>query len=342
MNASVIIGAVVLVLFVLVGLVWILGSRAKARLAAKYPPLGQMVDVGGYRMHINCQGDPAGSPTVVLDAGQGEPGLTWASVQPKVAGFARVCTYDRAGLGWSEASPKPRTASNIVEELHTLLTRADLEPPYVLVGHSAGGLYARLYNQKYPGEVAGMVLVDAAHEELDVRPPESLVKMGKRGHRLMGCGFWFLQMLNSIGLLALFPDQVNRLWFGSIPEKARETYIGIVCSDTRSFEAAGQEVATSWANLAEARAARLTTLGDIPLVVLTRGRGKWSAGPGVSAEDAAQHNTAEDEMQAELATLSPQGKHIIAEESGHYIQVDQPELVIEAIREAVEVARAQS
>ena len=179
--SGIVIGAAILVLFLLVGLVWILGSRAKKRLATQHPPPGQMVDVGGYRMHIHCQGDPAAGPTVVLDGGQGEPGLTWASVQPEVAGFARVCAYDRAGLGWSEASPKARTGSNIVEELHTLLTRAGVEPPYVLVGHSVGGLYARLYDQKYPGEVVGMVQVDAAHEDLNVRPPASMAKMAKPG-----------------------------------------------------------------------------------------------------------------------------------------------------------------
>jgi pimeloyl-ACP methyl ester carboxylesterase len=332
------IGSAVL-LVLLGGLIWIVGSRAKARLGARYPAPGQMVDVGGYRLHITCRGDPAGSPTVVMDAGQGEPGLTWALVQPEVARFTRVCTYDRGGLGWSEISPKPRTSSNIVQELHTLLTRAGVEPPYVLVGHSAGGLYARLYAREHPDEVVGIVLVDAAHEELDVRPPESLVKMGRRANRLIGCGFRFLQMLGSIGILALIPNQVSRMWFSPMPEEARETIIGLVCSDTRWFVAARQEVANAWRNLADARAARLGTLGEIPLVVLSRSQGGISAGPGISKEDAEQFEAAHDEMQAELAALSPKGKHVIAEGTGHYIQVDRPELVIDAVREVVEATR---
>jgi pimeloyl-ACP methyl ester carboxylesterase len=338
--SGVCIGAVVLLLL-LVGLIWLFGTRAKARLAAKYPPPGQMVDVGGYRMHIDCQGDPAGSPTVVMDAGQGEPGLTWALVQPEVAGFTRVCTYDRAGLGWSERGPKPRTAANIVPELRALLAGAGVGPPYVLVGHSAGGLYGLLFAHTYPDEVAGMVLVDAAHMELDVRPPESIVKMGKRANVLMGCGFYFFQILNSIGLLALVPDMVSRMWFGPIPKEARETYIGVACSDTRWFETQRQEVTSAWDSLAEARAAQITALGDIPLIVLSRGQTDVS-GPGISAEDAEQAEEAQNEMQADLATLSPRGKWIVAEESGHYIQVSHPELVIDAIREVVAAVREQN
>jgi pimeloyl-ACP methyl ester carboxylesterase len=298
-----------------------------------------MVDVGGYRLHIDCQGDPEGSPTVVMDAGQGEPCLTWASVQPEVAGFTRVCTYDRAGLGWSERGPKPRTAANIVAELRALLTAAGVEPPYVLVGHSAGGLYLRLLAQEIPDQVAGMVLVDAGHEELNVRPPESVVKMGKRSLQLGGCAFRILQMLNSIGLLAFAPGKTSSMWFNPIPEEARETYVGVACSDTHWFEAARQEAASAWGIMAEGRAAQMGTLGDIPLIVLSRGRGQMTKMPGVSAEDAEKFNVAQEEMQAELAALSPRGKRIIAEESGHYIQVEQPELVIDAIQEVVEATR---
>lgn len=116
MTAGVIIGAIIVILALIVGTIWLLGSRAKKRLAAQYPPPGQIVDVGGFRMHIDCQGDPAAGPAVVLDSGQAEPGLAWASVQPAVAEFARVCAFDRAGLGWSEPSPNPRTLSTYVKE----------------------------------------------------------------------------------------------------------------------------------------------------------------------------------------------------------------------------------
>jgi pimeloyl-ACP methyl ester carboxylesterase len=342
MAGTTVCGAVILVLLFLVGLIWLLGSRAKAELAAQFPPPGKLVDVGGYRLHIDGQGDPTGSPTVVLDAGQGEPGLTWASVQPEVSGFARVCSYDRAGLGWSDASPKARTASNIVDEFSALLAQARVRPPYVLVGHSAGAMYMMLYAHAHPEDVVGMVLVDAAHPDLDVRPPESVAKLGRRGSNVMGYAFRFLQALNSIGLLALATGTVSRMWFGPIPDQVRETFIGVACSDTRWFEAARKEILCAWGNLAEARAAGITTLGDIPLIVLSRGLGRMTAGPGISAEDAEMSGIANDEMQAELATLSPKGKQIIAEDSGHYIHIDQPDLVIDAIREVVVAARAQS
>jgi pimeloyl-ACP methyl ester carboxylesterase len=342
MIAGILVGGIIFILALIIGTIWLLGSRAKRKMVAKYPPPGQMVDVGGFQMHINCQGDPAAGPAVVLDTGNGEPSLVWASVQPAVAEFARVCAFDRAGLGWSEPSPNPRTLSNLVNEQRTLLAEAGVDPPYVLVGHSAGGLYARIYAHEHPDEVAGMVLVDAGHEDLDVRPPESLMKMNKRAMSLLGCTFPFLQMLSSIGFWALVPAAVNRIWPSPIPEEAREAFVGMAASGTRWFKTVKQETAAMWSNLATARAMQLSTLGDMPLVVLSRGRTQMSTGPGISAEDVEQFKVTNDKMQAELAALSTRGKQIIAEECGHHIHVEQPRLVIDAIREVVEAVRDQS
>ena len=148
----------------LVGLIVALGlvgamyeSAAEAAAVQAYPPLGQLVDVGGYRLHINCTG--AGSPTVVIDAGWGDWSASWSSwVQPEVAKTTRVCTYDRAGMGYSEAGPLPRTAEQFAKELHTLLQRAGIPGPYVLVGHSLGGLPVRVFAHAYATDVAGVVL----------------------------------------------------------------------------------------------------------------------------------------------------------------------------------------
>src|SRR5947207_6821784 len=143
-----------------------------------FPAPGRLVDVGGWRLHLNCTGDarPA-QPTVILETGVGDFSVEWSLVQPGVARFARVCSYDRAGDGWSDIGPHPRTFRQIVYELHTLLDKAGVKPPFVLVGHSYGGWLVRLYASTYPAEVAGMVLVEAgADNPLRMLPDGKLVR----------------------------------------------------------------------------------------------------------------------------------------------------------------------
>src|SRR3989454_1075347 len=144
----------------------------------RYPPPGRLVNVGGHRLHIYCTG--GGTPTVVMDSGFPGTSLSWTFVQPEVAKFTRACSYDRAGLGWSDAGPMPRTSRQIVDELHTLLRNARVEGPYVLVGHSFGTFTVRLYASTYPDEVAGMVLVVPTY------PGEWLCMTGTVKRILMG------------------------------------------------------------------------------------------------------------------------------------------------------------
>src|SRR5215210_7443581 len=139
---------------------------ATMRAERAYPPPGEMVDVGGYSLHINCVGQ--GSPTVVLDAGLGEFSAHWVRVQREVSDTTRVCAYDRAGMGWSEMGPEPRDAKQITGELHTLLSKAGIEGPYVLVGHSLGGISMQTYAHRYPNEVEGVVLVDSTSDTYQV------------------------------------------------------------------------------------------------------------------------------------------------------------------------------
>lgn len=136
-----------------------------------YPPPGELVDVGGHSLHINCVGE--GSPTVILESGSGATSVDWANIQPEVADSTRVCAYDRAGSGWSEPGPGPGDPQQIARELHTLLGNARIDGPYVLVGHSFGGLYIRMYADLYPNEVEGMVLVDSSHPEQSKRMAEA-------------------------------------------------------------------------------------------------------------------------------------------------------------------------
>jgi pimeloyl-ACP methyl ester carboxylesterase len=328
------VGALALFSIALLALTWLQGSRAKAALRAQYPPRGQMVDVGGYQMHIYCLG--SGSPTVVLDAGLGDFSLTWSLVQSEVAQSTRVCAYDRAGLGWSQRGPKPRTVENIVEELHTLLTNGGIEGPYVLVGHSMGGVYVRAYAVEYPEEVVGLVLVDTSHEDQEARYPTEFSKLNKQVRAQMQQFLKVPQLVNSLGLLAMSPQDYPDAYLPPLSQNAKEAYKGIILSDTRYFAAVAEQYAHVEENFAEIREMHITTLGDIPLVVLSAARLEIPEAYSLSLEEVAQVQAAWDGMQAELAALSSRGERVIAEQSGHYIQFDQPELVIEAIRQVVE------
>src|ERR1041385_2782618 len=149
--------------------VWIAAISVFASMAAAqeqpaappFPAPGRLVDVGGWKLHLDCTGEKSSSqPTVVLEAGIGDFSVEWSLVQPRLASFARVCSYDRAGDGWSEMGPFPRTYAQIVYELHTLLERAGERGPFVLVGHSYGGWLVRAYRSAYPSDVAGLVLLE--------------------------------------------------------------------------------------------------------------------------------------------------------------------------------------
>ncbi|HXD09399.1 MAG TPA: alpha/beta hydrolase, partial [Anaerolineales bacterium] len=188
-------GLLVLILS-LSALTWVAGIVAKSKLARENLPPGQLTDVGGYDMHLYCMGE--GSPTVILEAGLNDFHVSWSKVQAEVATATRVCSYDRAGLGWSEASPHPRTSQVMAEELHTLLTNSGVAAPYILVGHSFGGIVMRQFAQQYPDEVAGMVLVDSAHEEQVTR----LLFLKDSADEFIS-QFRTLSAMSSFGLMAL-------------------------------------------------------------------------------------------------------------------------------------------
>jgi pimeloyl-ACP methyl ester carboxylesterase len=162
-----------LALFVIVLLMGVCGLVYQATGAAgdaqNFPPPGQLVAVGDLQMHLHCSG--SGLPTVILESMAGSNSMEWGWIQPEVSQFTRVCAYDRAGIRWSDTTGTRRSAQEIVDDLHTLLANAQIEPPYVLVGHSIGGVYARMFEQEYPEEVLGLVLVDSSHPEQVKRYP---------------------------------------------------------------------------------------------------------------------------------------------------------------------------
>jgi pimeloyl-ACP methyl ester carboxylesterase len=293
----------------------------------KYPAPGEMVDVGGYSLHLNCTGEE-GTPTVVMDSGLGGTVLDWQLVQPEVAKFTRVCTYDRGGMGWSDPGAQPRTSQQIVKELNTLLGNGGVQGPYVLVGHSFGGTNMQVYAGQYPDEVAGMVLVDSALEDNEAVALTTSLQPSPV----------LLKILATIGVTRL-----SYTFGGDTPDQTSPDFLdeqAAISSHRRDTFAVADETSSLKESFDENRAAPMS-LGDKPLIVLTAGPLPLEAitSGGFSLEQARQIDERHSESQAGLTRRAQNTKQIIAKDSGHYIHVEQPDLVIDAIRQVVEAAR---
>jgi len=318
MIKKILLGSLLLIM-VLIGGTWVAGYFAKSRLAQQFPPPGQLVDVGGYRMHLYCLGQ--GQPTVVFDAGVNEFSVQWLAIQEALAKDLRACAYDRAGFGWSEASPHPRSSETMVRELHTLLDKAGIRGPLVLVGHSFGGLNMRLYAVRHPQEVAGLVQVDAAHEELSQGVPAL-----QRAPQEVAGQFRALSWLETFGVLALSPEDIpDRGLKGAALSRYRA-----ILATTHYFDTAAAESAAIESSYAAVRQLGIRSLGNVPLVVLSRGL----PDPLPNASDAENRDYEQrwQDMQARLVQLSPRGRQVVAARSQHYIHLTEPQLVIDAIR----------
>jgi len=312
-----------------------LTSQTRAQTQPPFPAPGRMVDIGGWKVHLNCTGDAKpNQPTIILEAGAGDFSVEWALVQPRVAEFARVCSYDRAGDGWSEMGPYPRTMHQLVYELHTLMEKAGDKGPFVLVAQSFGGVVARLYQSTYPNDVAGMTLIDAGrldplryingslvrlNETATGRPippvktdsplRESDIPANARQQMEAGARSLVTRANESRDKL---PDDAKRMrvWaLGTIKH---------VAAYVNPFEA--EELALMIAAVKD----KEYPLGDLPLTVITAGRAQY---------DDAQMQQDHARSQAAMARLSRNGKQIVATESGHHVHIDQPQLVTDAIRD---------
>jgi pimeloyl-ACP methyl ester carboxylesterase len=312
-----------------------------------YPPPGHMIDIGGWRLHINCTGaDRSSQPTVILEAGLGDFSVEWSLVQARVSSFARVCSYDRAGDGWSELGPHPRTMHQIVSELHTLLEKAGVRPSYVLVGHSYGGALVRLYAATYPADVAGMVLVDSGHLNAINNIDGKFVRLAE-----MATGKPIPSVKTSSPLREsdIPPDAKAQIEAAArqasptanepprdqLPADAQRmrtwalAQVKHYAASVNPFE--GEELALMIAD--EKKTAH--PLGDIPLTVLSRG---------TSAHGKEEQWIEDDRIkgQAAMVNLSAKGRQIIATGSGHHIQIEAPELVINSIRDVLAATRKSS
>jgi pimeloyl-ACP methyl ester carboxylesterase len=311
-----------------------------------FPPAGKLVDIGGWRLHINCAGEAKASrPTVVLEAGLGDFSVEWSLVQPSVAKFARVCSYDRAGDGWSDWGPHPRTMHQIVYELHSLLERAGVKPPIVFVGHSYGCWLARVYASEYRSDLVGMVLIDGGADD-----PLRMLPDGKVVHSsdlASGRTVPPVKVSNPLrvgeipaGALsqikAELPEAVahaNDAPRNKLPSDAQHMrtwalgQVGHVVAAVNPFES--EELA----GLRAERATNPQPLGDMPLIVVTRGLSE-DRGPDSKAREE-EHRRDE----TAVAALSRKGKLVVAAHSGHHIQLDEPEFVINAIREVLDATK---
>jgi len=280
---------------------------------------GQTVDVGGRRMHILISGAANhGQPTVVLESELGGNCLDWSMVQPEIAKFARVCSYDRAGLGWSQPGAGTRDAKSVASELHTLLGKAGVQGPLVLVGHSIGGLFAREFADLFPQQVAGMVLIDPSHEDF----PAKLKDQGW-DPQAMSRSFGVFAVLSRLGFLGLYRlirgRDVLPAPFRRMSLQDQDAYLDLM--GATAFDTMAGEIGAFEASAAQVRSAR--PLGDKPMAVLT------------ARLDSAPSKVLQ-ELHADLAKTSSRGRHVVVENTSHFIMLDQPGAVVEAIQQVLQ------
>ena len=308
----------ILVAFALLGAAY--QAIATWRDARAFPPPGQLVDVGGYQLHIYCLG--TGSPTVVTENGLGGSAPDWSLVQPAVSQTTRICSYDRAGSGWSEVGPTPRTSRQISAELHTLLTKAGIAGPYVLVGHSAGGMHAQVYASEYPADVAGLVLVDPTPAQAIMRfTPE------QRGAVLPHLDQMpLLQAMEFLGVMRLLPLPGAEV-LTALPA-ATQAQVRAHRLQSGAIAAMAAEAASLATSIQETTAA--TPLPpERPLLIV------WH---GIPAEPVELEPLAQANMEA-LLQRSANSKFVVAEQSGHAIPFERPAVVIDAINQVVTAVR---
>jgi len=298
------------------GIGYMYQAMAAARDQRIHPPPGRLVDIDGCRLHVQSSGH--GGPSVVLEAGLGGMSSAWGWIQPETAKFSHVVSYDRAGLGWSGPDTAPKTAALAAQRLRSLLQYSRIRPPYVLVGHSMGGLFIRVFADLYPNEVAGMVLLDAVH------PDQHLRSAAINTH--MRSGFRFLKavpLLARLGYVRL--TGLFNAWTEGLP--ARQAAEAEAFLSTHRHLKTTCDESLAWDTIcAEVRATK--GLGDTPLAVVTACSAVLPGHP---------------EMQRELATLSSDSIHFAIKGADHVSLVSRREYalaVVEAIRNVVDRVNA--
>ncbi|MFL9455963.1 MULTISPECIES: alpha/beta fold hydrolase [Nostocales] len=292
----------------------------------RYPPQGELVDIGGFRLHINCMGQ--GTPTVVMDAGAGSPSITWGLVPSEIAKFTRVCIYDRAGFGWSEPNLRvSRTSQQSVDELHTLLNKAEIKPPYILVGHSLGGANMRLYANQYQEDVVGLVLVDSVHENQMTSETWKRMKRELWLYQVLRVAsrVGVLRLIGELNLLPILEEIKQEIQKYPLAVQTRFDTYKSYCYRPHYWATVSSERANIKKSFEQLQA--VASLGKLPLVVLSQG----SKDSQMSDEKFQKWSS----LQLNLTKLSLNSQHIIAENSGHLVPLDQPELIISAVHQLI-------
>jgi pimeloyl-ACP methyl ester carboxylesterase len=331
----------------------------------RFPAPGQLVDMGGYRLHINYQGPVGKGPTVVIDAGMGEGTLSWLLVTPELVSDIRVCTFDRAGMGWSEPGSRSPSVADRNEELHQLLQRAGIQPPYVMVGHSLGGAYAFAYMHRYPDETAGLVLVDSGNKNGTGVFDQWVAGQPLADSERQAYQNTVAQFQQMMALVPLFqiPDYIKaglapfgsmRLYFSfnSASDKyppSLQSHIGETLKalhSRNSFYGAYVRENESQTQIFKDAYATMTGCGNKPIVVLSASQSVSPLAPdspsakSLSPDMLTYFNLIsswQSNEHVKLAACSTQGQRRIVD-SSHYMTFDQPSAVASAIRQVVQSA----
>ena len=284
---------------------------------ARYPAPGDLIAVDDRMMHVNCIGK--GSPTVIFELGVGSASAAWSEVHEQVSLFTRACAYDRAGLGYSEPTDQPLHSSNVARRLQKLLHAAKIEDDLVLVGWSAGGVYIREFHARYPDRVAGMLFVDSSHEQQALKMPQT---PGNGSDPVLRIA----KHLAPFGLVRMSGILDRRVERGAGTDELK-LHLKAIYHQSHILDTVWRE--SEAFNLDINATQPPSPVGDLPLIVLTRG----------ISEASQLERDARNQLQQELTQLSTNGRQIIASESGHHIYADQPELLIESVEELVQLVR---
>ena len=289
-------------------LLLICGGFFTSTRAADMPPMpGTRYDIGSHRLHINCMGE--GTPTVIIDTGLGDDSSDWQHILQLSAPITRTCIYDRSGYGWSDYGPRPRNSRRIAYELGLLLDQANILPPYILVGHSFGGFNLRIFAASRPDDIAGLILVESSHElqyeRLNIKLPPPY-----KGRR---------------NIVIVAKQEKNTLGNNTKPQVLRD----------HAYRTASEEISALYQSSRQVQV--YGNIPTVPLIVISRGKAEWYGD--INAQN---REKIWIELQQDLTRLSPISQHIFANQSGHDIPQQQPDIIVEAISDITHLVRAMS